>query len=67
MADGGFSACSALLDAKEIRRRRLRPLEIDCFSLDELAESRCKLEKDLFDPEFGNSVDFSPSFGGSET
>ena len=67
MADVGSSACSALLDAKEIRRRRLRPLEIDCLSLDELAESRCKLEKDLFDAEFGNSVDLSPPFDGSET
>lgn len=65
MADVGFSACSALLDAKEIRRRRLRPLEIDCLSLDELAESRCKLEEDFFDAEFSNSVDFSPWFDGS--
>ena len=67
VADAGFSACSALLDAKVIWRRRLRPLEIDCFSLEELAESRLKLEKDLFDAEFGSLMVLTSSDNGSET
>ena len=66
VADPGFSARSALLDAKEICRRRLRPLEIDCLNLEELAESRFRLEKDLFDSEFGALMVSTSSFVNSE-
>lgn len=45
----------------------MRPLEIDCFSLEELAESRFKLEKDPFDVEFGSLVVSTSSFNGSDT
>ena len=67
VADPCFSACSALLDAKEICRRRLRPLEIDCLNLEELAESRFRLERDPFDSEFGTLMVSKSSFNGWET
>ena len=67
VADPGFSARSALLDAKEICRRRLRPLEIDCLNLEVLAESRFRLEKDPFDSEFGTLMVSTSSFNGWKT